>query len=215
MFQDRDDAGRQLAAALLPMALADPVVLALPRGGVPVAAPIARALHCPLDLLLVRKIGAPTQHELAVAAVAEGDALFVNEDILAHVGASGAYVEQEAQRQRAEIERRRALYLGGVAAVNIAGRTAVVVDDGIATGATMRAALQCLRQRHPARTVLAVPVAASDTLAAMRPLVDDLVCLSTPTPLHAVGAHYREFEQVLDAEVIALLHEFRRTPGER
>ncbi len=208
MFQDRDDAGRQLAAALLPMALADPVVLALPRGGVPVAAPIARALHCPLDLLLVRKIGAPMQPELAMAAVAEGGALIINEDVQAHVGASRADIEQAAVRQRAEIERRRSLYLAGQAAVDIAGRTAIVVDDGIATGATMRAALQCLRQRHPARTVLAVPVAASDTLAQMRSLVDDLVCLSTPTPLHAVGLHYREFEQVSDAQVIALMREF-------
>jgi putative phosphoribosyl transferase len=209
MFIDRTDAGRQLAAAVLRLALEDPVVLALPRGGVPVAAEIARALHCPLDLLLVRKIGAPTQPDLAVGAVAEGNALVINEDILASTGADAAYVAHEAERQRSEIARRRDLYLGRHPAAEVTGRSAVVVDDGIATGATMRAALQCLRQREPARIVLAVPVAARDTLAQMRPLVDDVVCLSTPDFFHAVGLHYRDFDQVADAEVVATMRAFK------
>jgi putative phosphoribosyl transferase len=208
MFKDRVDAGRQLAAALLRLAPRDPIVLALPRGGVPVAAEIARALHCPLDLLLVRKIGAPTQPELAVAAVAEGNALAINEDTLAYTGADHAYVEREAVRQRAEVARRRSLYLGGRAVMAVVGRTAIVVDDGMATGATMRAALQCLRQRQPARIVLAVPVAARDTLAQMRPLADELVCLSAPEFFRAVGQHYRDFDPVPDDEVIALMREF-------
>jgi len=205
MFRDRTDAGRQLAAALLPMALPDAVVLALPRGGVPVALEVARALHAPLDLLLVRKIGAPHQPELAVAAVAEGGALAINEDVLEAVGADHAYVEHQARLQAREIARRRTLYVGPRAAVQVAGRSAIVIDDGIATGATMRAALRLLRERRPARIVLAVPVAPADTLALMRPLVDDLVCLHTPPWFHAVGAHYVRFDQVEDQEVIDLM----------
>jgi putative phosphoribosyl transferase len=212
MFQNRVDAGRQLATALMRLALQDPVVLALPRGGVPVAAEIARALHCPLDLLLVRKIGAPTQPELAIAAVAEGGALAINEDMLAVTGASRAYVEQQALQQRAEIARRRVLYLNGQAPIGLAGRTAVVVDDGMATGATVRAALRCLQQRHPARTVLAVPVASREAVALAQPLVSALVCLQTPWPFHAVGLHYLAFDQVSDDEVIALMREFSAAP---
>ncbi len=205
MFRDRIDAGRQLARALLAKTLPDPVVLALPRGGVPVAAEVARALKAPLDLLLVRKIGAPHQPELALAAVAEGGALAINEDVLEAVGASPAYVEQQARAQAQEIARRRSLYVGGRVPVPVAGRSAIVVDDGIATGATMRAALRLLRERAPARIVLAVPVAPPDTIESMRPLVDDLVCLDTPAYFHAVGAHYVDFDQVDDATVTRLL----------
>jgi len=208
-FDDRSDAGRQLADALLASKIGDAVVLALPRGGVPVAIEVARALHAPLDVLLVRKIGAPDQRELAVAAVAEGagDDLVLDDETMAIAGASRRYVEREAVHERAEIARRRATYRGGRAPLPIEGKTAVVVDDGIATGTTVRAALQALRRRHPARLVLAVPVAPPDTVALLRPLVDDLVCLREPAPFYAVGAHYEDFRQVSDDEVIAALQQ--------
>jgi len=206
-FADRTDAGRQLAHALVAMKLVDPVVLALPRGGVPVAVEVAAALHAPLDLLLVRKIGAPGQRELAVAAVAEGPGggLVLDAETMAASGATRAYVESEATRERAEIVRRRAAYLGGRAPLPVEGKTAVVVDDGIATGTSVRAALQALRARHPARLVLAVPVAPPSAVDELRPLVDDLVCLSQPPYFYAVGAHYADFRQVSDDEVIAAL----------
>lgn len=207
MFRDRTDAGQQLARALAALELPDPVVLALPRGGVPVAIEVARALKAPLDLLLVRKIGAPFQRELAVAAVAEGGALAINEDVLAIAGLDHGYVEHEAQAETREIERRRKLYMGARKPVPVQGRSAIVIDDGIATGATMRAALRLLRERKPARIVLAVPVAPPDTVESMRPMVDDLVCLEAPPYFHAVGAHYVDFEQVEDATVRELLAE--------
>jgi putative phosphoribosyl transferase len=206
-FADRTDAGRQLARALASMKLADPVVLALPRGGVPVAAEVARAFDAPLDLLLVRKIGAPGQRELAVAAIAEGPGagLVYDTETMVHSGATEAYVQCEACRERAELARRHAAYLGDRAPVSIEKRTAVVVDDGIATGTTVRAALRALRARHPARVVLAVPVAPARALSEIRPLVDDLVCLSAPPAFYAVGAHYDDFHQVTDDEVVAAL----------
>jgi putative phosphoribosyl transferase len=206
-FANRNAAGRQLAQALAAMKLVDPVVLALPRGGVPVAAEVAAALHAPLDLLLVRKIGAPAQRELAVAAVAEGsgDGLVLDAETMEMSGTTRAYVEREAISERAEIARRRLAYLGGRAPLSIEGKTAVVVDDGIATGTTVRAALRALRGRHPARLVLAVPVAPPRVVADLLPLVDDLVCLSQPPSFYAVGAHYADFHQVSDDEVIAAL----------
>jgi putative phosphoribosyl transferase len=205
-FVDRSDAGRRLAQALAAMEIDDPVVLALPRGGVPVAVEVARALDAPLDLLLVRKIGAPGQRELAVAALAEGaGGPVLDAETMACTGAPRAYVEREAERERAEIARRRTAYLGDRAPLSVEGKTAVVVDDGIATGTTVRAALQALRARHPARVVLAVPVAAPSALSEIGPLVDDLVCLSQPPAFYAVGAHYDDFMQVSDDEVIAAL----------
>ena len=208
-FIDRSDAGRRLAQALAAMEISDPVVLALPRGGVPVAVEVARALDAPLDLLLVRKIGAPGQRELAVAALAEGaGSPVLDAETMAYSGASRAYVEREAGRERAEIARRRSAYLGDRAPLSVEGKTAVVVDDGIATGTTVRAALQALRARHPARVVLAVPVAAPSALSEIAPLVDDLVCLSKPPAFYAVGAHYDDFMQVSDDEVIAALRSF-------
>ncbi len=212
LFADRSEAGRRLARTLASMKLTDPVVLALPRGGVPVAAEVAAVLHAPLDLLLVRKIGAPAQRELAVAAVAEGagDGLVLDAETMEVTGATRAYVEREAIGERAEIARRRALYLGGRAPASIEGKTAVVVDDGIATGTTVRAALQVLRRRHPARLVLAVPVAPPRVVADLRPLVDDLVCLEQPAAFYAVGVHYADFHQVSDEEVIAVLARMAR-----
>ncbi len=195
------------------MKLIDPVVLALPRGGVPVAAEISAVLRAPLDLLLVRKIGAPAQPELAVAAVAEGagDGLVVDAKTMEMTGATRAYVERQAIGERAEIARRRSLYIGARTPARVEGKTVVLVDDGIATGTTVRAALQVLRRRRPARLVLAVPVAPPRVVADLRPLVDDLVCLEQPGVFHAVGAHYADFHQVCDDDVIAVL---ARTAGQ-
>ena len=213
---NRTEAGRALAQRLLGMALPAPiVVLALPRGGVPVGAEIARALKAPLDLLLVRKIGAPWQRELAVAAVVEGQPpdIVLDEETMALTGVDQAYVEAEAVQELTEIERRRAAYLQGRAPIGVDGATVIVVDDGIATGTTVRAALKALRRRHPARLVLAVPVAPSDTLAQLRGEVDDIVCLAEPHPFHAIGLHYGDFHQVGDDEVLAALASANAAPG--
>jgi putative phosphoribosyl transferase len=212
MFRNREEAGRLLAAALVERRLTDPVVVALPRGGVPVAAEVARALHAPLDLLLVRKIGAPGQPELAVAAIAEGSppSVVVDEETLGLSGADHDYVTREANEQAKEIDRRRRVYLRGRSRVPLAGRTVVLVDDGLATGSTVRAALQALRRAKPSRVVLAVPVAPADTVQQLRVAVDEVVCLSQPEFFGGVGAHYADFHQVDDAEVIALLESTQR-----
>ncbi len=213
-FKDRADAGRQLAAAVVRLGLIDPLVLALPRGGVSVAAEVARALRAPLDLLIVRKIGAPGQPELAVAAMAEGDppTVVVDEHTSQVTEGDHAYIKREVRRQRAEIERRCKTYRHGRARLGVAGKTVVVVDDGIATGTTVRAAFKALRRMRPARLVLAVPVAPTDTIYELSPLVDDLVCLSQPAPFRSVGTYYGDFPQVDDDEVIALLDANRSLP---
>ena len=206
-FSDRADAGRQLAARLAELGLAEPVILALPRGGVPVAVEIARRLAAPLDLVLVRKIGAPGHEELAVGAIVDGERpeLVLNPDVVAAYGIDDAWLEGAQNRQLAEIERRRHLYLGGRARVPIAGRTAIVVDDGIATGATVRAALHAVRRAGPRELVLAVPVAAASVLARLGADADRTVCLETPRDLVAVGQFYRDFRQVEDDEVVRML----------
>lgn len=211
-FADRKQAGRALARRLAAMAFVPPVVvLALPRGGVPIGAEVARALGAPLDLLLVRKIGAPGQPELAVAAVAEGEAPHTSAHTVidpvtsAMTGADSAYVEAQAREQLVEIARRRRVYLQGRPAVPVEGATVIVVDDGIATGTTVRAALQALRLRRPARLVLAVPVAPPEARATLGEEVDEFVCLAEPSPFHAIGLHYRDFHQVGDEEVRAAL----------
>lgn len=207
MFEDRTQAGARLGRALLEWKDRDPVVLALPRGGVPVGYEIARALGAPLDLLLVRKVGAPDQPELAVAAVVDGEAPQVvrNESVLRALGLGERWLERAAERELAEIERRRERYGAGREPVPVRGRTAVVVDDGIATGATARAALRGVRQRGAANVVLAVPVAPPETLEALRAEVDALVCLETPEPFGAIGAFYRDFHQLSDDDVVDLL----------
>jgi putative phosphoribosyl transferase len=207
-FANRDEAGRALAARLAEERLPGPiVVLALPRGGVPVAVHVARRLNAPLDLLLVRKIGAPWQSELAVAAVVDGGQpeIVIDEATSAATGASRAYIDEQAGIEWQEIERRRALYRRGRAALDVKGATVIVVDDGIATGTTVRAALKALRRRGAARLVLAVPVAPHDTLTQLQREVDRIVCLAEPSPFRAIGLHYRDFEQVSDEEVMALL----------
>jgi putative phosphoribosyl transferase len=208
VFDNRDAAGRALAARLADEHLPGPiVVLALPRGGVPVAAPVARRLNAPLGLLLVRKIGAPWQSELAVGAVVDGGQpeVVVDEAACAATGASRAYIDQQAQVEWREIERQRALYLRGRTPPPLQGATVIVIDDGIATGTTVRAALIALRRRGPARLVLAVPVAPHETLTRLVREVDRIVCLAEPDPFRAIGLHYRDFQQLGDEAVIAML----------
>jgi putative phosphoribosyl transferase len=207
MFTDRTEAGQRLAEALQHHRGEDAVVLALPRGGVPVAVEIARALAAPLDLLIVRKIGVPAQPELAMGAVVDGaDPIVVrNEDVLALTGVSDDAFDAVCTRELAEIERRRVRYLAGRTPVDVAGRVAIVVDDGLATGATMRAGLRALRKRKPKRIVLAVPVAPPDTIAEMQRVADEVVCLETPAFFSSIGSHYADFSQVEDAEVVAVL----------
>ncbi|HET8711513.1 MAG TPA: phosphoribosyltransferase [Spongiibacteraceae bacterium] len=213
MYKDRDDAGMQLAERLRSLQLHKPIVLALPRGGVPIGYTIAEALHAPLDVVLVRKIGAPFQKELAIGAVTDGDPpyVFIDRQMIAMMGVSESYIEEETRRQIAEIERRRSRYGVLTPPPSLEGCTAVVVDDGIATGATVRVALQSLRQRKPAAIVLAVPVAAADSLADLQTQVDRVVCLSTPDYFPGVGAFYRDFTQVDDTVVIDLLQRARKS----
>jgi predicted phosphoribosyltransferase len=212
MFEDRHQAGEALADRLAGLGLADPVVLALPRGGLPVAMPVAERLGAPVDLVLVRKIGAPGHEELAVGAVVDGAAhqAVFNQRVLSMLGMAEADFADKVEARLTEIEARRVAYLGEAAPVPVAGRTAVVVDDGIATGATMKAALKGVGLRNPASVVLAVPVAPPDTLAELAPLVDEVVCLEVPRDFYAVGAHYRRFEQVSDPAVVAMMAEARK-----
>ncbi|WP_272910924.1 phosphoribosyltransferase [Falsiroseomonas oryziterrae] len=206
-FADRSEAGRLLAERVKALRLRDPVVYALPRGGVPVAVEVAAALGAPLDLVLVRKIGAPGQPELAIGAIVDGDTpeVVLNADIVAATGASEAFIAAARRRELAEIERRRARYLAGRVPVDPAGWTAVVVDDGLATGASARAALHALRRRGAARLVLAVPVAPPGTLEALRSDADDTVCLVEAQLFFGIGAFYRDFHQLTDEEVIAAI----------
>lgn len=210
MFQDRSAAGRRLAKALAEYKGRNAVVLALPRGGVPVAAEVAAALDAPLDLILVRKIGVPTQPELAMGAVVDGTAPIVvrNEDVIELSGTTADEFKAECERQLAEIERRRQLYIGERARADVSGQVVIVIDDGIATGATTRAALQAIRNRKPKELVLAIPVAPPDTIEKLRPEVDALICLETPEMFGAIGYFYRDFRQVSDQEVVAILKRF-------
>ncbi len=207
LFANRAEAGRRLAERLERYRDAHPVVLALPRGGVPVGYEIARALDAPLDLVLVRKIGAPSQPELALGAVANGahSVTVLNDDVVGALGITDDYIAAQEAAKLEEIARRRALYLEGRERAPVEGRTAIVVDDGVATGATTRAALLSLRRAKPAKLVLAVPVAPADSLAVLRADVDEIECLETPSPFWAIGLHYADFEQVPDDEVVRLL----------
>ncbi len=208
-FMNRAEAGKKLAAALAGYRDQCPVILALPRGGVPVAAEIAKALDAPLDLILVRKIGVPYQPELAMGAIVDGNSPLVvrNEDVIRAVAIDEADFVAVCKTELGEIERRRERYLGTRERVDVAGRTVIVVDDGIATGATMRAALRATRMRGPKRLVLAVPVGPSESLAELRREADDVICLEEPAIFDAIGLYYRDFRQVSDEEVITTLKE--------
>lgn len=209
LFRDRKDAGRQLAAALRNLKGQDCVVLALPRGGVPVAAEVAGTLRAPLDLLLVRKIGAPQHPELAIGSVIDGGAPIIvrDDELIRATGTSPKAFDEICARELAEIERRRKFYLGDRKPVSLAGKIAIVIDDGLATGNTMRAALHAARLRKPHMLIMAVPVAPKGIFEDFRGEVDQIVCLATPEPFGAVGYFYRDFEPTTDAEVIQLMQE--------
>jgi putative phosphoribosyl transferase len=215
-FADRRAAGRALAKVLARKNFNAPVVLALPRGGVAVAAEIARALKAPLDIVLVRKIGVPIQPELAAAAVVDGGApeIVTNTDVVELAGVSREYIDGAVKRELEEINRRRRVYLQGRSRVPLEGRTVVLVDDGIATGASVRAALRALKRKGPKALVLAVPVAPFEAVNALRAEVDDVVCLSMPEPFLAIGIHYVDFHQMSDAEVVELLAEADQYPSQ-
>ena len=216
-FKDRSDAGRRLAAALAGRKSERPVVLALPRGGVPVAAEIARALEAPLDLVLVRKIGVPFQPELAMGAVVDGPKPIVvrNEDVIRMARIDEPEFAAIRDRELLEIERRRRRYLGNRERADVAGRLAIVVDDGIATGATTRAALRATRARGPRALVLAVPVAPADSVTELGDDADEIVCLEQHADFGAIGYYYSDFRQVSDDEVITLLARFPPEPRTR
>lgn len=203
VFADRRDAGRRLAAALAHLRDRRPVVLAVPRGGVVVAREVADALHAPIEVIVPRKLRAPFNPELAIGAVAEGGAVFVDEDTGRGVGS--AYLEHEIATQRNEITRRVLVYRAGRPLPPLEGTTAIVVDDGIATGATMVAALRAVRALGPVRLVAAVPVAPPEGVARLAREADEVVCLAAPDLFHAVGQFYADFRQVEDDEVLGLL----------
>jgi predicted phosphoribosyltransferase len=209
LFRDRPDAGRRLAERLGPIP-GDVVVLGLPRGGIPVAYEVARALGAPLDVFVVRKLGVPGHEELAMGAIASGGVRVVNRDVVEALGIPPRVLDEVARAEGRELERRERSYRDGRAAPEVGGRTVVLVDDGLATGSTMRAAVAALRQLRPARVVIAVPVAAASTCEELRAEVDDVVCADTPEPFVAVGRFYEDFSQTTDDEVRALLAEAGR-----
>lgn len=209
IFKNRSDAGQRLAIALARYAPERPLVLALPRGGVPVAYEVARALDAPLDVFIARKLGAPLQPEFAIGAVAEGGVVIVD-PTAEEVGVDAQRLARAIAREQAEIATRVERFRGGRPLGDVRGRTVIVIDDGIATGATARASLRALRAMGPARLVLAVPVVAADTVATLRGEVDELVCLEAPVDFAAVGYWYEDFEQVSDDEVSELLRRAAR-----
>jgi putative phosphoribosyl transferase len=209
LFEDRVDAGRQLAERLAPYAEERPVVFALPRGGVPVGAEVSRSLGAPLEVIVSRKLGAPGQPEFGIGAVAPGGVRVLNERAVRALGIEEDYLEMISARELAEAERRLKLFRGNRPYPDLERRTAILVDDGLATGVTARAALLALRRMNPRRLVLAVPVCALQTAELLRPEADDLICLLAPANLEAVGLWYRNFEQTSDEEVVRLLEEVR------
>ncbi len=206
VFEDRIEAGRALAAQLARYAgRGDVIVLGLPRGGVPVAEQVAQILGAPLDVFLVRKLGVPGHEEHAMGALASGGVTEVDGDLVRTLGISAAAVRATVRREQAELERRERVYRAGRAPVDVRGRTVIVVDDGLATGATMHAAVSALRMAQPARIVVAVPVASVDACSELARHADECVCVSTPEPFRAVGPWYREFDATEDSEVLACL----------
>jgi erythromycin esterase-like protein/predicted phosphoribosyltransferase len=212
-YRDRRDAGRQLAAKLTSYAhRPDVVVLGLPRGGIPVAFEVAEALAAPLDAFLVRKLGVPGHEELAMGAIASGGIRVLNEDVVGSLAIPEATIDAVEAQERQELARRERLYRGGLPSPDVQDRTVILVDDGLATGSTMRAAARALRQRHPARLIAAVPVGSADICASLRDVVDEVVCAETPAPFYAVGIWYESFAQTSDAEVQTLLRQAAERP---
>ena len=210
-FRDRREAGQLLAQALLSLLKGkeDIVVLGIPRGGVVVAAEVAKALGASLDIYITRKIGAPHQPELAIGAIASSGDVVLDKRLISALDVSPEYIQDEIQRQRREIERRLEKYRGGQPAQELEGKTILLVDDGVATGATTMATVRALKKQKPAELILAIPVGPPDAVARLREEVDELVCLATPQPFWAVGAHYIVFDQTPDEEVVRLLQENR------
>lgn len=219
MFRDRREAGQKLATELEKLGLHQPVVLALPRGGVPVAAEVAKALKAPLDLVIVRKVGAPGNPELAVAAIVDGNPpdIVLNREIVEAYALDDDELRVLIAKERPELERRRLVYRGERPPLSITGKTAIIVDDGVATGTTMKVAIRALKRRSPRAIVVAIPVAPPDTLAELAQEADQVVCLSQPPRFHALGYHYRSFPQLTDDEVTDALVEARqeRSAGQR
>jgi putative phosphoribosyl transferase len=210
-FRDRVDAGRALAAHLGKYAARpDVVVLALPRGGVPVAYEVAKALGAPLDVFIVRKLGVPSHEEYAMGAVASGGVRVVSDEVVRGLGLTQADVERVAARETAELTRRERLYRGDRPEPDLSQHTVILVDDGLATGSTMKAAVKALSTKQPAAIVVAVPIAAPETCRELERVVDEVVCAVTPDPFHAVGLWYQDFSQTTDAEVHDLLERGRR-----
>ena len=211
LFKDRRDAGRKLAQELLAYAgRSDVIVLALPRGGVPVAYEVARALSVPLDIYIVRKLGLPGQEELAIGAIASGGTRVLNHDIVQTLKIPQTMIDMITRQELQEVERRVRAYRGDRPPPEVRGRTVILVDDGLATGASMRAAVAALRAQNPARIVVAVPTAAPETCQAFEAEVDEIVCAMTPEPFYGVGRWYEDFSQTTDEEVRALLEEAAR-----
>ncbi len=216
IFTDRTDAGRRLAAKLAGYAKRpDVLVLGIPRGGVPVALEVARTLQAPLDVFLSRKLGVPGQEELAFGALASGGLRVLDQDLIDELGISGDEIERITDRVKAELERRERVYREGKPSLDVAGKTVLLVDDGIATGASTLAAIKTLRQMRPAKLVLAVPVAPASTCKRLREQVDELVCVQEPESFYAIGQFYEDFSQVTDAEVIELLRQGAQPPESR
>ena len=210
-FRDRSDAGCQLASRLLHYAHRPGVlVLGLPRGGVPVAFEVARELRAPLDVFLVRKLGVPGHEELAMGAIATGGVRVLNHQVVRMMGISRHVIDAVAAREQEELERRERLYRVGRAAPQLAGRAVILVDDGLATGSSMRAAVAAARQQQPASVAVAVPVAAGVTCRELRREVDNMICAETPEPFYAVGSWYEDFTQTSDAEIQELLERAAR-----
>lgn len=206
IYRDRTEAGKHLATWLAHFANRDDVlVLALPRGGVPVAYEVARALHAPLDIYLVRKLGVPGQEELAMGAIATGGVRVLNEDVVNYLGIPKSVIDSVAEIELQELERRERAYRGDRPEPDVRGKTVILVDDGLATGSTMRAAAEALRQQQPGRIVVAVPVSAPQTCDEYRMGVDEIVCAVTPEPFYGVGQWYTDFSQTTDEEVRELL----------
>ena len=215
MFRDREDAGQQLAERLLHLRDVNPLIFGLPRGGVVIASEVAAALGAPLDVLVVRKLGAPGRPELALGAITVGDDphLTLNQDLIDLISVSDEYLQMEMDTQREEVKRRNDRYRQGRPALSVEGRTTIIIDDGIATGATVLAGIMGLKDRKPGRLVLAVPVAASDSLEKLSQYVDEVVCLHAPDDFMSVGVFYNDFHQTTDDQVMELLE--RSQPAEK